>query len=294
MPSKSPKKPKKPKTARGPLVSSARPPAGYAELLEILKSRIRSSRIRAATAVNKELVGLYWQIGQEILGRQNREGWGAKIIDRLAADLRRSFPDMRGLSSRNLKYMRAFAESYPDEQFVQAALAQITWYHNITLLTKVKDEDERKWYLQQTVLHGWSQPVMVHQIESDLFHRKGKALTNFPATLPQPKADLAHELLKDPYSLDFLAMESDLSERKLQQSLLENLKDFLIELGKGFAFVGSQYHLEVGGQDYYLDLLFYHLSLRAYVVIDPLCGAPHNNSSVVLPVMWRKGATAMI
>ena len=241
---------------------------GYAEFLADLKERIRKARIKAALSANRELVLLYWEIGRMILERQRKEGWGSKVIDRLAQDLRREFPDLKGFSARNLKYMRAFAEAYPDKKFVQEVLAQITWYHNITLLEKVKDPKERIWYIQQTIEHGWSRNVLVHQIESGLYHRKGKAITNFDRTLPAPQSDLAREVLKDPYVFDFLGLTEDIRERELERQLIARIRDFLLELGVGFAFVGSQVHLEVGGEDFYLDLLFYHLKLRCYVVID--------------------------
>ncbi len=243
-------------------------PAGYAELLESLKARIRQAQVRAALSVNRELVLLYWHIGREILQRQRQEGWGAKVIDRLAMDLGREFPEMKGFSPRNLKYMRAFAEAWPDEQIVQEALAQITWYHNITLLEKVKDPAERLWYVRQTIEHGWSRNVLVHQIESKLYQRLGKAITNFERTLPAPQSDLARSLIKDPYVFDFLTLGPEAQERDLERALLNHLRDFLLELGKGFAFVGSQYRLEVGGEEFYIDLLFYHLRLRCFVVID--------------------------
>ena len=173
---------------------------------------------------------------------------------------------MKGLSSRNLKYMRSFAESYPTKAFVQEVLAQITWYHNITLLEKINNRNQREWYVRATIEHGWSRSVLVHQIESDLYSRQGKALTNFPATLPAPQSDLAQQITKDPYNFEFLGIGPDISERQLEMALIDRLKDFFIELGKGFSFVGQQYHLDVGGEDYYLDLLFYHLHLRSYIV----------------------------
>ncbi|GIX46032.1 MAG: hypothetical protein KatS3mg131_0243 [Candidatus Tectimicrobiota bacterium] len=179
-----------------------------------------------------------------------------------------NFGNLNGYSPRNLKYMRAFAEAYPDEQFVQEVLAQITWYHNITLLDKVKDPQERLWYIQQTIEHGWSRNVLVHQIESGLYRRQGQAITNFERTLPAPQSDLARSLVKDPYVFDFLTLGPQAQERDLERALLEHLRDFLLELGTGFAFVGSQYRLEVGGEEFYIDLLFYQLRLRCYVVID--------------------------
>ncbi len=226
------------------------------------------SRLRSSLAVNRELILLYWTIGRDILTRQEQAGWGAKIIERLAADLHRDFPEMTGLSARNLKYMRAFAEAYPDSQFVQQAVALLPWGHNVRLIEMVKDLAEREWYVCQAIEHGWSRNVLIHQIESGLFHRQGKALTNFHRTLPAPQSELAQEIIKDPYYFDFLALGPEMLERDLERGLLENLRSLILELGKGFAFVGSQYHLEVGGQDYYLDLLFYHLRLRCFVVID--------------------------
>jgi predicted nuclease of restriction endonuclease-like (RecB) superfamily len=240
----------------------------YVSLLAAVKERIRAARLKAAVAVNQELIFLYWSIGRDILDRQAIEGWGARVIDRLAEDLRRDFPDMTGLSPRNLKYMRAFAEAFPDREIVQQVVARLPWGHNVRLVEAVKDPAERLWYARQAIEHGWSRNVLVHQIESDLYRRQGKALTNFARTLPAPQSDLARDLLKDPYSFDFLALGPEMSERELERGLLEHLRSLILELGKGFAFVGSQYHLEVGGQDYYLDLLFYHLRLRCFVVVE--------------------------
>jgi len=243
-------------------------PAGYDDVLREIKERVREAQVRAALAVNRELVLLYWRIGRDILRQQRQQGWGAKVIDRLSQDLRGAFPEMKGFSPRNLKYMRAFAEAYGDEAIVQEAPAQITWYHNTTLLDKVPDPMERRWYAAQAVENGWSRNILVHQIESDLYRRQGAALTNFARTLPPPQSDLASQTLKDPYIFDFLSLGPQAQERDLERGLLVHLRDFLLELGVGFAFVGSQYHLEVGGQDFYLDLLFYHLRLRCYVVIE--------------------------
>jgi len=243
-------------------------PTGYGELLENLKSRIRTARVQAALAVNRELVLLYWDIGRSILERQQQEGWGAKVIERLADDLRREFPDMKGLSRANLFYMRAFAEAYPDREFVQQVAGQLPWFHNVTVLTKVKDPSERKWYLRACVEHGWSRAVLLHQIESKLYERQGKAITNFERTLPAPQSDLARSLLKDPYVFDFLSLGPEVQERDLERALLNHLRDFLLELGKGFAFVGKQYRLDVGGEEFSIDLLFYQLRLRCFVVID--------------------------
>ena len=243
-------------------------PEGYGALLTDLKERIRSAQVRAALAVNRELVLLYWHIGQEILVRQGQEGWGTKVIDRLARDLKQEFPEIKGFSSRNLKYMRAFAAAWTDEKIVQQAAAQIPWFHNCVLLDKVKQPEERKWYVGQTIAYGWSRSILEHQIETKLYQRQGKAITNFETTLPKPQSDLANQLLKDPYTFDFLSLGTEAQERDVEKALIGRIRDFLVELGVGFAFVGSQYHLEVGGEDFYLDLLFYHLQLRCYVAID--------------------------
>ena len=180
---------------------------------------------------------------------------------------------MQGFSPRNLKYMKAFAETWPDLSMVQAALAQITWYHNIALLEKTRSAEERLWYARQTVQNGWSRNVLVLQIESGLYRRQGKAQTNFTATLPAPQSDLAQQVLKDPYNFDFLMLATDAREREMESGLLEHLRKFLLELGVGFAFVGSQYPIEVGGEDFRIDMLFYHLKLRCFVVIDLKMGA---------------------
>jgi predicted nuclease of restriction endonuclease-like (RecB) superfamily len=243
-------------------------PEGYDEFLRGLKERIRTAQVRAALAVNRELVLLYWRSGQDILERQRQSGWRSKVIDRLAADLRSAFPEMSGFSPRNLKYMRAFAEAWPDEDFVQQVAAQLPWFHNCTILDKLKNLAERIWYAQQTIENGWSRNILIHQIESNLFHRKGKAITNFDRTLPAPQSELAQQIIKDPYNFDFLSLGSEAKERDLERGLIAQLQKFLLELGVGFAFVGSQYPLEVDGEDFFIDLLFYHLKLRCFVVID--------------------------
>jgi predicted nuclease of restriction endonuclease-like (RecB) superfamily len=241
---------------------------GYQDLLSLLKSRIQTAQVRAALAVNKELVLLYWGIGKDILLRQREQGWGAKVIDQLAKDLRQAFPEMQGFSPRNLKYMRALAEAWPDEAIVQQAVAQIPWGHNVRLLDLVKSPAERLWYVQQTIQNGWSRNILVVHIESGLYGRQGKAITNFQATLPAPHSDLAQQLIKDPYNFDFLTLAQEAQERDLERGLLAHLRQFLTELGVGFAFVGSQVPLEVAGEDFKIDLLFYHLKLRCFVVID--------------------------
>lgn len=240
---------------------------GYSEWLVSLKERIRSAQQRAVLAANSELVSLYWQIGRDILERQEKQGWGAKVVDRLAQDLQREFPEQKGFSPRNLKYMRAFASAWPELSFVQEALAQIPWYHHVTLLDKTSSA-EREWYVRATIEHGWSRAVLVHQIESGLYQRQGKAVTNFQKNLPSPQSELALKTLKDPYLFDFLSVGQEASERDIENALVEHITRFLLELGAGFAYVGRQWHLEVGGEDFYLDLLFYHLKLRCYVVIE--------------------------
>lgn len=224
--------------------------------------------VPSSPAVNCELVLLYWSIGRDILVRQKEQGWGAKVIEQLAHDLRAEFPEMHGFSARNLKYMRALAEAWPEEPIVQQAAAQIPWFHNCVLLDKIKVEEERLWYARQTAEHGWSRNVLVHQIETNLYARQGKAITNFERVLPAPQSDLAQQLLKSEYNLGFLTLSQDVHERDLERSLVDHIRHSLLELGAGFAFLGSQYHIEFDDEDYYLDLLFYHVKLRCYVIID--------------------------
>lgn len=247
-------------------------PTGYADSLAELKQRIHAAQQRATLAVNRELVLLYWQIGQDILARQASQGWGSKVVDRLARDLRNAFPDMKGFSPRNLKYMRAFAEAWPDGEFVQAALAQLPWYHQLALLDKLQTAEERQWYAAQALENGWSRNVLVMQIESGLRQRTGAAITNFGQRLPRPQSDLARESLKDPYRLDFLGLGKEAQERAIEDALVKHVTQFLMELGAGFAFVGRQVHVEVGDKDFYIDLLFYHLKLRCYVVVEVKAG----------------------
>ena len=240
----------------------------YISLLEELKNKIKISQNRAILSVNKELIFLYYEIGKIILKNQSQKGWRSKIIENLAEDLRKEFPNMKGLSLRNLRYMRLFAESYPAE-FVQQSVAQLSWGHNIALLDKVSS-NKRDWYAKKAIENDWSRNVMVHQIESNLYERmllEGKT-HNFSQTLPDKNSELAAETLKDLYIFDVLNLSESYLEKELQDSLVENITKFLLELGKGFAYVGRQYHLEVGGEDFYIDLLFYHLKLRSYIVIE--------------------------
>ena len=268
-------------------------PASYGELLEDLKTRIRAAQVKAALSVNRELIALYWHIGRSIVERQRADGWGKAVVERLAADLQDAFPGLNGFSARNIWHARSFYLAYEHEtsklkqavsESGQAKLAQlarksepailpqavseIPWGHNIVLLQKLKDPVARLWYARQTVENGWSRAMLTHWIESGLHERQGKAVTNFKDALPAPQSDLAAEIVRDPYSFDFLTLRADAAERDLERGLLDHIRKFLLELGAGFAFVGQQVNLEVDGEDFYLDLLFYHLRLRCYVVID--------------------------
>jgi predicted nuclease of restriction endonuclease-like (RecB) superfamily len=243
-------------------------PDDYDEFLHLLKERIRTAQLRAVLSVNRELILLYWYIGREILHRQRQEGWGAKVIERLAKDLKRDFPQMKGFSRSNLTYMRAFAEAYPDEQFVQQVVGQIPWGHNVRLLDMVKDPEVRLWYACKAIEYGWSRNVLIHQIESDLHQRQGSAITNFAQTLPPSQSDLAQSLIKDPYTMDFITLREGALERELEQALVSHMREFLLELGVGFSFMGNQFPIVVDGKEYKIDLLFYHVKLRCYIVIE--------------------------
>lgn len=243
-------------------------PPAYDQLLRDIKERIRNAQVRAAVSVNRELILLYWEIGREILERQAREKWGARVIDRLAADLRAAFPDQQGFSSRNLNYMRKFAQTWTDITIVQQLVAQLPWGHQVVLLDRIAEPGERVWYLRQAAHHGWSRSVLLHQIDSGLVQRQGRAITNFERTLPPEQSDLARELLKSPYSLDFLTIHDAVREQDLERALITHIRDFLVELGAGFAFVGQQMPLRVGSREFFVDLLFYHLWLRSFVVIE--------------------------
>lgn len=258
-------------------------PTDYGPLLADIKARVQSARIRAGLAANRELLSLYWDIGRLILHRQRKEGWGTRVIDRLSLDLQREFPGRAGFSPRNLKYMRAFAEAWPEasiSQFspsqsvetitaiVQRAVAQLPWRHHTILLDRLPDAETRLGYAGKAVEHGWSGDQLALQIQTGLHERQGRAVTNFRATLPPAQSDLAQSITKDPYLFDFLALDADSGERAVETGLVAQVEKFLLELGAGFALVGRQVHLEIGGQDFYLDLLFYHLKLRCYIVID--------------------------
>lgn len=243
-------------------------PSGYGPWLVTLKSRISASRTHAVSAASRELVLLYWEIGREILARQDAEGYGTKVIERLSVDLSAAFPSMKGFSARNLKYMRAMALAWPDIEVVQRVVAQLPWGHQTVLLDRLDSRTHREWYARAAIEHGWTRNVLVHQIDSRLFDRSGTAVTNFSTTLPPEQSRLAQQLTKDPHVFDFLGLGDEFQERELEDALVGQLQRFLLELGKGFSFVGRQYHLEVGGQDYFIDLLFYHLQLHSYFAIE--------------------------
>lgn len=243
-------------------------PDWYPELLGSVESRVRTGIARARGAVSRELVEAYWSIGRDILDRQSEEGWGARVIDRLSADLRERNPGSAGFSPRNLKLMRSFAAAWSREAIVQAPLAQLPWYHQIALLQKLEDSDTRLWYAMRAVEHGWSRDVLVHHIDTRFHEREGRAITNFARVLPPVDSDLAQSFTRDPYVFDFVGLDAAKREHDLEVALLEHIERFLLELGRGFAFVGRQYPLEVGGADFRIDLLFFHLQLRRYVVIE--------------------------
>ncbi len=258
-------------------------PTNYQEIIANLKDRIRLARLKAATLVNTELLQVYWEIGSTILKQQKEEGWGTRVIDRLAADLKSEFPDFKGLSVRNLKYMRAFAEAWPNfgirqqaaaqiegfnnqsDIIVQQLAAQMLWGHHQVLLDKVKNPEQRIFYLQKAIENGWSRDIMVHQIETKLFDRSGKAITNFKSTLPAIQSDLAQQSIKNPYVFDFLSFSEDMKEKDLEKALIEHLKKFMLELGKGFAWVGNQKQLIVDEDEFFLDLLFFNYNMNCFI-----------------------------
>jgi len=244
------------------------PSPDYDAFLTAIKDRVRLARQRAVAAANEELLRGYWEIGHEILRRQEQEGWGAKVIDRLATDLRTAFPGIRGFSARSLKYMRQLAAAWPDDPFVQGRLAQISWTHHIALLDKLDDPQLRAWYGAKAAENGWSRDVLVYQIEGQLHLRQGQALTNFDRTLPAPESDLARELSKSPYLFEWLGLDERAAEAEIERGLVDQVERFLLELGEGFALVGRQHRLEVSGNEYRIDLLLYQLKLRCYVVIE--------------------------
>ncbi len=240
----------------------------YKVFLKEIKEKIMTSQVKAALAVNRELIILYWEIGSKIHLKQKNEGWGAKTIENLAKDLKSSFPDMKGFSLTNIKYMAQFAKEYPDFIIGQQVVGQIPWGHNILLLQKLNSIEDRFWYASKTIENGWSRSVLLHWLDNRLHQREGKAITNFQNTRSSSQSDLAQQLLKDPYCFDFLALKEKHDEQELETALLDHIQKFLLELGAGFSFVGRQVHLEVGGQDFYMDLLFYHYKLRCFFVVE--------------------------
>lgn len=270
-------------------------PKGYTEWRKGIIELIEKAKYQTSLRVNADLLTLYWHIGCDILEKQKREGWGAQVVNQLSQDLMQRFPDDRGYSARNLREMKRFAESYPDFPFVQVSLAklqggtiwqaslaklashdgfiqvpltQITWYHHISLLPKVKDMAERAFYIMATASEGWTRDTMLTQIANGYIHAKGNSINNFEHTLPPVQSDLARQAFKDPYKFSFLGTVALQNELDIEKKLTERITDFLIEMGRGFAFVGRQYHITVDGDDYYIDLLMYHLKLHCYVVVE--------------------------
>lgn len=244
----------------------------YYVFLQNIKQDIQTSRVRAALAVNKELILLYWRIGNGILERQIELGWGAKVIEQLAQDLKHAFPEMKGFSRQNLWYMRQFAGEYLSDEIIQQAVGEIPWGHNIKIFTKIKDNEIRLWYIQKTIENGWSRNVLEMHIEAKSHLKLGKAQTNFAATLPNPTSDLAQQLIKSKYNFDFLGLDADVHEKIIEKGLINHIKNFLLELGHGFAFMGNQHRITLAGEEFFIDLLMYHVKLKSYVVIELKAG----------------------
>ena len=240
----------------------------YVEFIKNIKQEISNQRMSITLVANSSMICLYWRIGKAILEKQEAEGWGAKVIDRMSKDIGDEFPDMKGFSARNIKYMRKFALSWDDYEFVQQVVAQIPWRTNIKLLDKINDKECRIWYAKQAICNGWSSNILELQIQGGLYERTGGTVNNFDVSLPKNDSDMARDIFKDPYLFDFLGTDMPRREIEIERKLIEHIQQFLLELGQGFAYVGRQVHLEVGGQDFYIDLLFYHLKLRCYVVIE--------------------------
>ncbi len=247
-------------------------PADYGTFLSEINAIVSRERIKAVMTANAAMVLMYWDFGQSVLIRQRKEGWGARVIDRLAHDLKSTFPEMTGFSARNLNYMRQFSEAWPDRAIVQRTVALLPWRSNLTLLEKLGDPEIRLWYAQKALELGMGKDMLVIQIESRLYERQGKALSNFHAVLPSAESDMTAQVFKDPYLFDFLGTADPRREAELEQKLVDHIQQFLLALGQGFAFVGRQVHLEIGDNDFYLDLLFYHLHLRCFVVIELKAG----------------------
>lgn len=239
----------------------------YLTVVEQVKQEIKTAQYKAAYHANAELILLYYHIGCVINAHKS---WGSNFVENLSRDLKRVFPQTKGYSARNLKYMARFAALYPDTEFVQQVVAQIPWGHNVVLMDKISDAKEREWYLEACRKNGWSRNVLLHQIESGLYQRQAinKKITNFDRRLPSPQSELAIQTMKDPYVFDFIPFREDMVERDIERALVRDVTKLLLELGTGFAFLGNQYHLNVGGEDFYIDLLFYNLNLRCYVVVE--------------------------
>jgi predicted nuclease of restriction endonuclease-like (RecB) superfamily len=248
--------------------SLAEIPNNYIDMRDTIIAKIKENRVRFAIQVNTGMIEMYWDIGNEILRRQQNEGWGAKVIDRLSKDLKEAFPDMSGFSPRNLGSMKKFAASWSDFSILQRIVAKIPWRSNIVLMNKLADEQTRIWYAQMLIDNGWSMETLDLMISTRLIERQGKAVNNFELTLPPPDSDMAREVFKDPYLFDYIGTDATRREIDIERSLTKHIEKFLLELGQGFAFVGRQVHLELGGDDFYIDLLFYHLKLRCYIVIE--------------------------
>ncbi len=243
-------------------------PESYQSFITQLKKQIKSERLKTILSANSAMVVMYWNIGKSIVERQKSEGWGSKVIDRMSHDLKEEFPDMAGFSPRNLKYMKKFAEAWPDFEIVQRTVAQIPWRSNIALLDKLKEPELRLWYAEKTIENGFGKDMLVFQIESKLHLRTGNVVSNFKTSIPATDSDMATQSFKDPYIFDFVGNGQYIRERELEQKLIDHIQKFLLELGQGFAFVGRQVHLELGNSDYYLDLLFYHVKLKRYIVVE--------------------------
>jgi predicted nuclease of restriction endonuclease-like (RecB) superfamily len=243
-------------------------PDWYPQLLDAVRSRVTTGRSRAVSAANREVLKSYRSIGALLIERESAKGWGAKVITRLSADIRAAHPGAKGFSPRNLRYMKSFAHAWPDESVLQGSLATLPWYHHIALLEKLSVPAIRVWYAGAAVAGGWSRDYLVHQIETRFYERSGRAVTNFPTALPPDDSDLAQQITKDPYVFDFLALTQRRDEHELQSRLVAHIQRFLLELGEGFAFVGEQVRLEIAGEEFFADLLFYHVKLRRYVVIE--------------------------
>jgi len=244
----------------------------YLGFIEEIKNKIDKQRLKVVMQANSNMLHLYWDIGNNILRKQQEDGWGAKVIDRISHDLKERYPQMSGFSARNIKYMRKFAKTWRDYEIVQRVAAQIPWRSNILLMDKINSQEERVWYAEQTISNGWSRDVLALQIESNLIGRSGKSINNFEVALPPLDSDMANQVFKDPYLFDFIGTDITRREIEIEKKLVEHIQKFLLELGQGFAFVGRQVPLEVGGKTFYLDLLFYHLKLRCYVVIELKAG----------------------